>query len=129
VLFQGGWDLRYAEVLVIGTAGRFGLALVDTIGDGREISDVLFHLGPEGWREGAAAAAYRPRVPAFSGNGSNTGTRRPSPTAAPRPRAHCGWDQVLAVLRTEADAAGTSARCPGGHHLPRYSSAMRRLVA
>lgn len=55
VLFEGGWDLRYAEVLAIGTAGRFGLALVDTNGDGREINDVLFRLAPEGWQEGSSS--------------------------------------------------------------------------
>lgn len=45
---SGGWDERYAVVLVVVTRGDIAAALVDPNGDGADIDLDEYHRGPDG---------------------------------------------------------------------------------
>jgi len=55
-LRQGGWDPRYATVLVVVTRGDIAAALVDTNSDGADIDLDEYWLGPNGEWEPAGSS-------------------------------------------------------------------------
>jgi hypothetical protein len=55
VIRYGGWDPRYARVLLIARDGDLALALVDGNGDGAELEVEYWHHYDGGWHPGASS--------------------------------------------------------------------------